>query len=64
MWKRYSCRNAAFSSTALKQALNQALKPALKRPLKMLSMSVLALAKPIGSQDWLRFIDCQLYIVP
>jgi hypothetical protein len=26
LWKRYSCRNAALSSTALKQALKQALK--------------------------------------
>ena len=68
----YSCRNAAFSSAALKQALNQALnhtlkpalKPALQRPLKMLSMSVSALSKPVGSKDWLRFIDGQPYIVP
>jgi hypothetical protein len=26
LWKRYSCRNATLSSTALKQALKQALK--------------------------------------
>jgi len=49
---------------ALKPALYQALKPARKRPRIILSMSVSAPATTISSQGWLRFVDCQLYIVP